>query len=104
MTVISISIINSEEEILAGVPRSVTLSTNVPALIFYTLDGSIPTLFSDQYTGPIIFPTDELTIILNVLATNGTDSSPIVTEIYQTDMVDGNVRFSRNDTNQPPGF
>ena len=104
MAVISISIINSEEEILAGVPRTVSLTTNVPALIFYTLDGSVPTFFSNQYTAPIIFPTDQLTIILNVLATNGTDSSPIVTEIYQTDMVDGNVRFSRNDTNQPPGF
>lgn len=104
MAVISVSIINSEEEVLAGIPRTVTLSTNIPALIFYTLDGSVPNLFSTQYTGPIFFPTDQLTIILNILATNGTDSSPIVTEVYQTNMVDGNVRFSRNDTDAPPGF
>jgi len=104
MGVISVTVINSDEEVLAGVPRTVTITTNTPALIFYTLDGSVPTLFSTQYTSPIFLPTDQLTIILNILATNGTDSSPIVTEIYQTDMVDGNVRFSRNDTNQPPGY
>jgi hypothetical protein len=104
MAVISLSIINSEEEILAGIPRTVCITTNVPALIFYTLDGSVPSLFSTQYTGPIFLPTDVLTIILNVFANNGTDSSPIITEIYQTNMVDGNVRFSRNDTNAYPGF
>lgn len=104
MAVISVCVIDSEEEVLAGVPRTVTITTNIPALIFYTLDGSVPTLFSTQYTGPIFLPTDQLTIILNILASNGTDSSPIVTEIYQTNMVDGNVRFSRNDTSAPPGF
>jgi hypothetical protein len=104
MTVISVSVTNSETEILAGVPRTVTISTNVPALIFYTLNGSAPNLFSTQYTGPIFLPTDQLTIILNILATNGTDSSPIVTEIYQTNMVDSNLRFPRNNTDEPPGF
>jgi hypothetical protein len=104
MGVISVTVINSEEEVLAGIPRTVTITTNVTALIFYTLDGCVPTLFSTQYTGPIFLPTEQLTIVLNILATNGTDSSPIVTEIYQTDMVDSNLRFSRNDTNAPPGF
>src|ERR1700686_751596 len=104
MTVISLSVTNSEEEILAGIPRTVAISTNIPALIFYTIDGSVPNLFSTQYTSPIFLPTDQLTIVLNILATNGTDFSPIITETYQTNMVDGNVRFSHNDTNAPPGF
>ena len=105
MAVISICIINSEEEIMAGIPRTVSITTNVSSLIFYTLDGSQPTLFSTQYTGLITLPVGVLTIVLNVFATNGTITSPTITEIYQTNMVDGNARFSsRNDTNQPPGF
>lgn len=103
MSVICITVITSEEQILAGIPRTVTITTNILSTIFYTLDGSVPSLFSTMYTGPITMPTDHLTIVLNILASNGTDSSPIVTEVYQTDMVDGNVRFSRNDTDVAPG-
>jgi hypothetical protein len=104
MSVICVTIINSEEEVIAGIPRTVTITTNIPALIFYTLDGCVPTLFSTQYIGPIFLSTQQQTIILNVLATNGTYSSPIITEIYQTDLVDGNTRFAHNNTNAPPGY
>lgn len=104
MVVISVSITVSEEQVLAGIPKAVTITTNVPATIFYTLDGSVPNLFSTMYTGTVFLPTDQLTIILNVFATNGTDSSPIVTETYQTDMVDGNARLSHAPTDVPPGF
>jgi Chitobiase/beta-hexosaminidase C-terminal domain len=104
MTVISVVVIGSEDQVMAGIPKSVSITTNIPALIFYTLDGCAPTTNSAQYVGPIFLPTNQLIVILNVFATNGTDSSPIITEIYQTDMVDGNARFSRNDTNQPPGY
>jgi chitobiase/beta-hexosaminidase-like protein len=104
MAVISISIEASVVQIMAGIPKLVSITTNIPALIFYTLDGSAPDLFSTQYTGPIFLPTDKLTLILNILATNGTDFSPVMTETYQTNMVDGNVRFGgRNNTNAPPG-
>jgi hypothetical protein len=102
--VISVAICKSQEEIVSDIPRSVTITTNVPALIFYTLDGSKPNLNSTQYTGPIFLPTNQLVVILSVLATNGTEYSHILTEVYQTNMVDGNLRFSRNDTNAPPGF
>ena len=105
MSVISISVEGSETEIVAGIPRSITITTNIPALIFYTLDGSVPTLFSSQYTGAIFLPTNKLTLIVNIMATNGTITSPILTEIYQTNMVDGNLRFGgRNATNAPSGY
>lgn len=104
MVVISLTVTASTDQVMSGIPKTVSISTNVPATIFYTLDGSVPTLFSTMYTGPIFLPTNQLTIILNILATNGTDSSPIVTETYQTDMVDSGARFSRNDTDAPPGF
>ena len=104
MVVICVQICASEEQVMAGIPKTVSISANIPSTIFYTLDGSVPTLFSTMYTGPIFLPFDQLTVILNVFATNGTDSSPIVTETYQTNMVDSNARFSRNETNAPPGF
>lgn len=103
MAVISITITESDDQIVSGIPKTVGISTNVPASIFYTLDGSIPTLFSTIYTGPIFLPTGQLTVILNIFATNGTDSSPIVTETYQTDMVDFNVRLPHAPTDAQPG-
>lgn len=99
MVVISVTVTESAEQIVAGIPRTVAISTNVPTSIFYTLDGSTPTLFSAMYTGPIFLSTSSLSITLNILATNGVDSSPIVTEIYVTNMVEGtNARLPRSGT------
>lgn len=98
MTVISLTIIESETQIIAGIPKTVTLSTNIPSTIFYTLDGNDPTLSSSIYVSPISLPTNSPTLILKVFATNGTDSSPIINTTYQTDMLGKNVRFSHSAT------
>lgn len=99
MAVISITVTTSEEEVVAGIPRTVVLETNIPASIFYTLDGSTPTLFSTIYTGPIFLPTSPLSITLKIFATNGLDSSPIVTETYVTNYAEGtNARLSHAST------
>jgi hypothetical protein len=104
MVVISVTVTQSDEQIVAGIPRTVSISTNVPASIFYTLDGSIPTLFSTMYTGPIFLSKTSLSITLNILATNGVDSSPIVTETFITNMVEGtNVRIAHSGTDALPG-
>jgi hypothetical protein len=85
MAVITITITASTEEIVSGIPYLVSISTNIPSSIFYTLDGSTPTTMSTIYTNPIILPVANLTVVLNVFATNGVDSSPVITETYQTD-------------------
>lgn len=97
MAVISIIIEQSEEQVVAGIPRRVALSTNVPSVIFYTLDGSAPTLFSNQYTAPIVMPTNLLEVNLKILASNGVDSSPIVSETYITNMMH-NARLPHSGT------
>lgn len=89
MVVISVTITQSAEQVVADIPKTVSISTNVPTSIFYTLDGSVPTLFSTMYTGPIFMPNDKVSVTLNVLATNGVDSSPIVTETFITNMTEG---------------
>lgn len=103
MVVISVSITESAEQIVAGIPKTIGISTNVPSAIFYTLDGSIPTLFSTIYTSAIFLPVDKLTVILNVFATNGVDSSPVVTETYMTNML-GNTRLPHSATDQSSEF
>ena len=103
MAVISVTITVSSEQVVSGIPKTISISTNVSATIFYTLDGTQPTLFSPIYVSPIFLPYDQLTIILNVMATNGTDFSPILTETYQTNMVNGNVRLPHAATNAHPG-
>jgi len=101
MAVISVTITESAEQIVAGIPKTVSLETNVPAMIFYTLDGSIPTLFSTIYTGPIFLPVSSLSVTLSVLASNGMDSSPIVSETYITNML-GNTRLPHSGTTAQP--
>lgn len=104
MAVISVTIISSEEQVVAGIPRTVAISTNIASSIFYTLDGSNPSLFSTIYTGPIFLPSDQLSITLKVLATNGVDSSPIVTESFVTNMAEGtNARLPRSATDAQAG-
>lgn len=89
MAVISVSIIESLQQVVAGIPRSVSITTNIPAAIFYTLDGTVPSLFSNQYIDSIVLPTAALSVTLKVLASNGLDSSPVITENYITNMVEG---------------
>jgi hypothetical protein len=101
MAVINLTIVESEEQIVAGIPLTITMSTNIPSSIFYTLDGSIPTLFSNIYISPILLPYDVLTVTLNIFATNGVDSSPVVTEVYGTNILN-NARLSHSATTAQP--
>lgn len=99
MAIICITITASSEQIVSGIPKTVSVSTNINASIFYTLDGTDPTLFSSMYTGPIFLPVNQLMLTLKVFATNGTDSSPILMECYATDIVNGNARLPHAPTN-----
>lgn len=84
MAVISISIIESSEQIVAGIPKTISLQTNVPATIFYTLDGSTPTTMSGVYTSALQLPTLPAPR-LRVYATNGIDSSAVIEKDYGPD-------------------
>ena len=102
MAVISLSIVESEEEVIKGIPRFITLSTNIHSIIFYTVDGTIPTTNSDIYVGKLQLPTDQLRLTLNILATNGVDSSPIISHVYETTETIKNQRMFPSGTNARP--
>lgn len=102
MAVISVTIEESSEQVVSGIPRYLTVTTNVTAIIFYTLDGSTPTLFSDIYTGPIFLSTENLSTTFKVFASDGTDSSAIITEVYQTDILQ-NARLAHAGTDAQAG-
>ena len=82
MPVISITITPSTNEVLPGIPATITLSTNVPATIFYTLDGSAPDTFSPVYVAPISISAGPLSVILSVVATDGIDTSSIIVQSF----------------------
>lgn len=72
MAIITISVYRSEKQLISGIPQVVSLDTNVPATIFYTLDGSIPTALSYVYIEPIVMPTSS-PARLRAYAVSGTD-------------------------------
>lgn len=87
MVVISVSFLESTEQLVSGFPTSISISVNVPATIFFTTDGSIPTTMSNIYVGPIVLPLGIQEFALQAFATNGIDSSPVITHTYQTNIL-----------------
>jgi hypothetical protein len=49
--IITITITESSVQLVSGIPKSVTITTNFPSTIFYTLDGSTPSVNSLIYVG-----------------------------------------------------
>lgn len=86
MAVITITIVESPLEKLAGIPVSISVSTNIPSTVFYTLDGSDPTIASSVVTGPIVMPGMG-NVVLKLYATDGTSQSAIITQEYGTSFV-----------------
>ena len=84
---INITITESPLEKSAGIPSSVTITTNVPATVFFTLDGTDPTVMNMVAVGPIELPTDENTVTLKLFATDGVETSSVITEVYGTSTV-----------------
>lgn len=94
MPVISLTITSSPIQRIAGIPLNISLETNIPATIFYTLDGTTPTASSTIAIGIIELPTDQISITLNTFATNGIDTSAVITRTFGPNII--GVRQSRD--------
>ncbi len=70
---------------LYGSAQTITLTTNEPATIYYTTDGTTPTTGSTVYTAPIVIST---TTTLKFFAVDGAGNQETVnTETYEIDTV-----------------
>lgn len=87
MAVLAITIEESDLQTLAGIPNYIVLTTNVPATVFFTLDGTDPTTSSEMAVGQIPLPTDNPSVILKMFATDGTTTCPIVTNVFSHNIV-----------------
>lgn len=85
MSIISVSITDSELQTVSGIPKNVSITTSVPANVFYTLDGTEPTVDSLIYVAPTALPTNNSSVTLKIFATNGLISSSIITKKYGPD-------------------
>ncbi len=78
----------SVEEYISGVPAYVEFSTSKPATVFYTLDGTTPDASSLIAVGRVYLPTDGGSVSLKAMAISSEDSSAILEEEYSTDSTD----------------
>ena len=100
MAVISISIEQSEIQIMSGIPKTISISANIPSSIFYTLDGSDPTINSTIYTSIIYMPTEKPRVVLKAFASNGVDVSPIISQEFGSSILNKNARIPFSNTDQ----
>jgi hypothetical protein len=72
MAVLTITAVGLGPQLVAGIPQLVALETNLPATIYFTLDGSTPTTASPVYIQAIQLPT-MMHVHLRALAISGPD-------------------------------
>lgn len=89
MSVVTLSFIPSESEISSGIPREITIESNTPATIFFTLDGTTPTEDSPIYVGTITLPSGKNSVTLKAFGVDSEgDAGPILSETFAPDTTD----------------
>lgn len=83
MAVITITATQQGPFLISGIPNNVILTTNIPATVFFTLDGNQPSMLSQVYLSPITLPTTG-TVRLRAYAVSGADSGRLDVT-YSTD-------------------
>lgn len=86
MPVISLTVTQSSSQTVSGIPDTITVSTNIPSIIFFTLDGSIPDTNSSVYINPIKLPTYLNAVTVNILATDGTSISSLYSQTFTANL------------------
>jgi len=103
---IILTVVQSTNQIISGIPEYVEVETNIPSVIFYTFDGSDPTIESEFLTSSrLLLPTSTNKVLLKLVAVAGSESSDIFEHEWLTTL---NVVSKRFEENQginilPPG-
>lgn len=78
---------SSVEEIISGIPKTVEISSDVPAIIYYTLDGSVPTEDSFVYADPIELPDNVFSVSIKAFAIDSNlEESEVFSSLYGGDI------------------
>jgi len=81
MAVLTVTAVSLGSQLIAGIPLLIGLETNLPAVIYYTMDGSEPTVSSALYVEPIQLPTT-MHVRLRVFAVSGPDTGVLDISFY----------------------
>ena len=82
---IILTLLESEEQIISGIPEYIEFETDVASNVFYTLDGTEPTIESLIALGKVYLPTSGLTLTLKAIALSASDSSGVLEQTYSSD-------------------
>jgi hypothetical protein len=75
---IILTVTRSDSEIVSGIPEFLTIETNTPSMVFYTFDGTEPTIESAFLEGDKLYlPTSQNSVLTKIVAIAGPDLSPI---------------------------
>lgn len=87
MTVVTLTYVGSDQEIVSGIPQTMTIETNVPSTIYFTLDDSTPTTSSPIYIGTFDMPDGLNSVTLSAFGVDGDNvSGPILTQVFAPDV------------------
>ena len=89
MAVVTLTFSGSDELITDGIPRFMTIESNISSTIYFTVNGATPTTNSTIYTGTFEMPTGQTSVILSAFGidSNGV-AGPILTQTFAADVSD----------------
>ena len=91
---IILTVVQSTSQIISGIPEYVEVETNVPSVVFYTFDGTDPTIESDFLNETrLSLPTATNSVFLKLLAVAGPESSDIFEHEWVTTVTFITKRF-----------
>jgi len=95
MAIVILTFTASVEEISSGIPSQVTIDSNIPSTIHYTIDGSTPTLDSPIYIEPIDFPSNVNSVTLSAFGIDSENNQGYtLTQFFAPDT--SRITISRN--------
>ncbi len=103
---IILTVTRSESEIVSGIPEYLKIETNISAMVFYTLDGTDPTIESEFLTDDNLYlPTSKNSVYTKIIAIAGEETSSIFEHEWGTVLTFFSKRFddSQGVNILPPG-
>ena len=86
MAVVTLTFTGSEEEIVSGIPKYLTIASSVPATIYFSIDGSTPSTSSPIYTSTFEMPDGENSVTVSAFGVDADNiTGPILTQVFAPD-------------------